>query len=62
LHSLENLRGIPNDVNSGLHLSAIRREWNSFYQSHPTATRQELLDFATHIDDKYGELFNPPIR
>ena len=25
-------------------------------------TRQEVLDFATHIDDTYGHLFVPPVR
>jgi hypothetical protein len=29
---------------------------------HPTATKQELLDFAKQIDDKFGHLFDPPIR
>ncbi|WP_404333531.1 hypothetical protein AB2M62_10485 [Sphingomonas sp. MMS12-HWE2-04] len=28
MHSLENLRGVPTDVNSKLHLSKIRTEWN----------------------------------
>ncbi|MBI3757350.1 MAG: hypothetical protein HY267_05175 [Deltaproteobacteria bacterium] len=32
MHSLENLRGIPNAINSSLHLSQIRIEWNSFYR------------------------------
>lgn len=67
LHSLENLRGIPKgDVNSEVHLSAIRKEWNRFYKpylaSGTTPTEQELLDFATKLDNKYGHHFNPRIR
>ncbi|MEX2115121.1 MAG: hypothetical protein WD845_18150 [Pirellulales bacterium] len=62
LHSLENLRGIPKGANSETHLSEIRREWNRFYDQHPTATKEQLLDKATEIDEKYGHLFDPPIR
>lgn len=62
LHSYENLRGIPNDLNSRVHLSAIRKEWNEFYRSNPRATATDLLRKATEIDNKYGHLFNPRLR
>lgn len=62
MHSLENLRGIPNGVNSQLHLSQIRREWNQFYRQNPAPTKQQLLDKATDIDNRYGTQFNPPVR
>jgi hypothetical protein len=61
MHSLENLRGIPNELNSDLHISQIRREWNQFYRENPNATRQQLLQKATEIDTKYGSQFNPPV-
>jgi len=61
IHSLENLRGIPINVNRELHLSKIARAWNSFYDKHPVASKQELLDFATEIDREYGRYFNPSI-
>jgi YD repeat-containing protein len=61
IHSLENLRGIPNEVNSDLHLSQIRREWNQFYRQTPNATQEQLLQKATEIDTKYGSQFNPPL-
>ena len=61
LHALENLRGIPNDLNSDLHLRAIRREWDTFYDQNPYATREQLLQKAAEIDAKYGSQFNPPI-
>lgn len=32
MHSLDNLRGIPKEINSDLHLSKIRKEWNKFYK------------------------------
>jgi hypothetical protein len=44
------------------HLRAIRKEWNAFYDQHPRATKEQLLDKATEIDNKYGHLFDPPIR
>jgi hypothetical protein len=60
IHSLENLRRIPNTVNSEIHLSKIRIMWNEFYRKHPTATKQQLLDHATHIDNTLGSGFTPP--
>jgi hypothetical protein len=66
MHSSENLRGIPRDVNGALHLSGIRRMWNQFYNHFDRIgrepTSQELLDYATLIDDAFGDLFDPPIR
>ncbi|TWH20742.1 hypothetical protein JD82_02589 [Prauserella rugosa] len=62
MHSYENLRGIPKDENATLHLSEIRKEWNRFYKHNPNASTENLLDFATHIDNKYGGRFNPPVR
>jgi len=62
MHSLENLRGIPNAINNDVHLSQIRRTWNQFYRTHPNPTQQDLLDQATKIDDILGGQFNPPIR
>ncbi len=61
LHSLENLRGIPKEKNSDLHLSKIRKEWNRFYKTNPTPTKQQLLDKATSIDKQFGVEFNPPL-
>ncbi|MEU1017137.1 RHS repeat-associated core domain-containing protein, partial [Streptomyces sp. NPDC005898] len=63
IHSLENLRGIPKgDINSRIHLSAIRVEWNNFYNANPNPTRQEVLDHVSKVDDKLGNWFNPRIR
>ncbi|MFF1285755.1 putative T7SS-secreted protein [Streptomyces sp. NPDC058299] len=63
MHSLENLRGIPKgDINSRIHLSEIRVSWNEFYRTHPTATRQEILDHVTKVDDMLGHWFSPRIR
>jgi hypothetical protein len=61
MHSLENLRGISTDANADLHLKAIRQEWTAFYKQHPVATKQQLLDKAMEIDEKFGHLFDPPI-
>jgi hypothetical protein len=62
MHSVENLRGIPKELNSDLHLSQIRREWNQFYRQNPNPTQQDLLDKATQIDAKFGAQFKPPVR
>jgi hypothetical protein len=62
IHSVENLRGIPLDINGRIHLSKIRRIWNEFYRAHPHATREELLEQASLIDDLFGHLFTPPVR
>lgn len=61
MHSLENLRGVPNDLNNELHLGQIRREWNQFYRENPAPTKQQLLLKATEIDIKFGSQFNPPV-
>ncbi len=50
MHSLENLRGIPKALNSDLHLSKIRLEWNRFYEGNLNPAKQELLNKATEID------------
>ncbi|WP_158888990.1 putative T7SS-secreted protein [Amycolatopsis anabasis] len=62
MHSLDNLRGIPNDVKGVLHRGQIRGEWDEFYRENPGATKQDLLDFATKVDEKFGHLFRPPVR
>lgn len=65
IHSLANLRGIPNATNPEVHLSRIREMWNSFYKQHPPSsppTKQQLLDYAKTIDDTLGNLFEPAIR
>lgn len=62
MHSLENLRGIPLEVNAKVHLSEIRKEWNAFYRTHLNPTKEQLLEKATEIDRKFGPLFNPPVK
>ena len=62
MHSLDNLRGIPKEINSDLHLSIIRKEWNRFYKEFPNPTKEQLLNNRLEIDNKYGDLFNPPIK
>jgi hypothetical protein len=60
MHSLENLRGIPIDLNNDIHLSQIRRLWNQFYRTVPNPNQQQLLDKATQIDQMFGKYFKPP--
>ncbi|WP_143749048.1 hypothetical protein [Mesorhizobium sp. WSM3868] len=61
IYSNENLRGIRGEFDTNLHQKVIKSEWMDFYRSHPTATRQQIIDKATEIDKKYGHLFDPPI-
>lgn len=60
LNSLENLRGIPKEMNSDLHLLKIRQSWDEFYLENPFATQEQLLRQRSLIDAKYGHLFVPP--
>jgi len=60
IHSLENLRGIPKTINSEVHLTQIRREWNQFYRQNSSPTKGQMLQKATDIDKKYGSQFQPP--
>ena len=61
INSIENLRGIPIDLNSDIHLSKIRKEWNAFYKETPNPTKQQVLDKAAEIDLMFGGLFKPPV-
>jgi len=62
IHSLENLRGIPaGRINNQIHLSEIRTMWNDFYETNPSPSRADVLDFATKIDRKVGVFFSPGI-
>lgn len=64
MHALDNLRGIPKSINNDLHLSKIRTEWNKFYKAFDDAgimpTKKQLLDYATAIDKKFSNLYDPP--
>jgi len=61
MHSLENLRGIPNEINSDVHLSQIRRAWNQFYRETPNPSKERLLQKASEIDKLFGSQFKPPV-
>ena len=65
IHSLENLRGIPKDANSDVHLRQIRLEWNRFYRpftkTDTAPTKAQLLQKATEIDSMFGSKFMPPV-
>ncbi len=67
VNSLRNLRGIEKGpAGTELHQIILRQEWDDFYETADDAgvvpTKQELLDFAKHLDDLYGSMFIPPIR
>jgi hypothetical protein len=72
MNSAQNLRGIRKgriDPATGkeFHRSTIRKLWNEFYRKYDIElqrppTKQELLDFTTHIDDLHGHMFVPPVR
>ncbi|WP_394613685.1 LamG-like jellyroll fold domain-containing protein [Lentzea sp. JNUCC 0626] len=67
IHSKENLRGFPGgEINSRVHLSAIRIMWDGFYNrmkaAGRTPTRQEVLDHATFVDDELGHWMVPRKR
>ena len=59
IFALDNLRGIPNELNSDLHLSQIRKGWNRFYDANPEATREDILNKVVDIDQMFGHQFLP---
>ncbi|MBW9154749.1 hypothetical protein, partial [Clostridium estertheticum] len=66
IHAYESLRGIPKEVNSEVHLSKIRIEWNKFYKDIAKGkielTKENFLNKAKVIDGKFGDKFNPKIK
>ncbi len=62
INSIGNLRGVPTDINSNLHLSQIRRAWNQFYRSNSNPTREQILQQARQIDSQFGSKFRPPVK
>ncbi|GAA2176315.1 hypothetical protein GCM10009846_29630 [Agrococcus versicolor] len=66
MDSVQNLRGIPAEINSRVHLSGIRRMWNEFYRHHADSgtvpTVDDLAEYARLVDDAFGDLFDPPVR
>ncbi|MCU0430693.1 MAG: hypothetical protein MUF42_12080 [Cytophagaceae bacterium] len=65
INSFPNLRGISGEINSDVHLSRIRKEWDKFYDEFPDGvipSKQQVLDWAKHVDDMFGQYFSPPIR
>ncbi len=66
IHAYESLRGIPNEVNSEIHLSKIRIEWNKFYKDIAKGkiepTKENFLNKVKEIDEKFGDKFKPKIK
>lgn len=62
IHDIQNLRGIPKEINNEIHLSSIRKDWNEFYKSHPNPTKKEVIDYMIELDKKYGDKFTPPVN
>ncbi len=60
IHALENLRGIPKELNPDLHLSQIRQKLNEFYESNPNPTREQFLRKVAEIDAQFRSKFKPP--
>jgi hypothetical protein len=61
INSLDNLRGIPNELNNELHLQDIRDAWDDFYNSNPDPTRRQFFAKRDAIDREFGCQFNPPM-
>ncbi len=59
VHSVENLRGIPNSTRAH---AIITARWSTWYNNHPNFTLEDALNYAKEIDDEFGHLFVPPIR
>ena len=76
MHSLLNLRGIPNSTrfpfdagpntpSTTLH-NHITQLWNTQFREWSASgyypSLQDLKDFAKNIDDEFGAYFQPPVR
>jgi toxin YxiD len=62
IHALSNLRGIPKELNSDIHLSKIRKEWNRFYRNNPNPSKTDFINYMIELDKKYGDKFNPQVK
>jgi hypothetical protein len=67
MHSLENLRGISEDIKSPIDAtktlhSHLTNLWKTFLNDNPNATIEQLLTQVRLIDDEFGEYFIPPVR
>ena len=64
INAYDMLRGIPKDINSKVHLSDIRIEWNNFYKKVDAGeialTKENFLNKALEIDKLFGSQFQPP--
>ena len=63
INAYDMLRGIPKDINSKVHLSSIRIEWNNFYKKVDAGeialTKENFLKIALEIDKLFGKQFDP---
>ena len=76
MHSLLNLRGIPNStrfpIGAGPNEPSLRlhdhitslwtKKFKEWSDNGYIPSLQDLKDFAKQIDDEFGEYFQPPIR
>ncbi len=61
VHALENLRGVPNELNNKIHQKDITPRWSRFYNKNPQASRQDILDEVKRIDQEHGSRFLPSL-
>ena len=59
MHTLENLRGIPKELNAELHLSALHSKWNRFLRENLKPTREQINKVRDEVDEESGHLFLP---
>ena len=66
IQDITNLRGIPIEINSEVHLSKIRKIWDDFYADILDGiiepTKENFLKKRKEIDDLLGDQFKPKIR
>ena len=65
INAYEMFRGIPKEFNSKIHLSAIRKAWDNFYDMVDAGeielTKDNFYRKAKEIDELYGTYFTPSI-
>jgi len=50
--SIDNLRAVPEQIHW-----QINSEWANFWRRNPNPTQKQILDFAQHIDEIFGQYF-----
>jgi hypothetical protein len=55
----KNFRALPQEMSCVGHIQTFREPWINFFKSHPTATKEQLLEILKAVDAKYTSKYLP---